>query len=234
MEILDVFIELILHMDVYLADLASAYGAWIYAVLFLIVFCETGLVVTPFLPGDSLLFAAGALAAVGAMSVQWLVVVLIVAAVAGDSVNYTVGRWFGLRLLHIRNRFLNQRHLERTTGFYETHGGKTIVLARFIPIVRTYAPFVAGIGRMNYKRFLLYNVAGGIVWVTLFVGVGYFFGNVPIVKENMALFVLGIIAVSVLPLIVRWAARISATRTHEERQTHQADRFFSGDAGARD
>jgi membrane-associated protein len=205
MELLRTLLDLLLHLDVHLSAMIQAYGAWTYAILFLIVFCETGLVVTPFLPGDSLLFAAGTFAALGAMGLIPLCVVLIVAAILGDTVNYWAGHWVGPGIFHKdTGRLLRKEHLERTHRFYEKHGGKTIVLARFIPIVRTFAPFVAGIGRMNYGHFIAYNVGGGILWVVLFVGAGYFFGNIPAVKERFTLVILGIIGVSLLPVVVEF------------------------------
>jgi membrane-associated protein len=194
-------IDLFLHLDRHLADITQAYGGWTYAILFLIIFCETGLVVTPFLPGDSLLFAAGSLATLGGLRPGVLVVLLIIAAVAGDTVNYHVGQYIGPRAFSGRVRFLRQEHLERTRQFYARHGAKTIVLARFIPIIRTFAPFVAGVGIMDYRRFLAYNVAGGVVWVLLFVYAGYFFGNIPAVKQNFTLVILAIIALSFVPVV---------------------------------
>ncbi|MGL4268779.1 MAG: DedA family protein, partial [Plesiomonas sp.] len=187
----------------------ATYGIWIYAILFLIIFCETGLVVTPFLPGDSLLFVAGTLAATGQMNPHTLVALLIVAAILGDAVNYSIGRLFGQRLFsNPHSRIFRQSYLERTHAFYERHGGKTIILARFVPIVRTFAPFVAGMGKMSYRHFALFNVTGGIVWVTAFVYAGYWFGNMPVVKQNLELLILGIIVVSVLPgLIEYWRQR---------------------------
>src|SRR5690606_2024796 len=176
------------------AEIIARFGAGAYGILFLIVFCETGLVVTPFLPGDSLLFAAGAFAALGSFELVPLMLLLIVAAIAGDTVNYWIGARIGPRAFSGNVRFLKQEYLVRTTEFYERHGGKTIVLARFIPIVRTFAPFVAGVGRMHYGRFLAYNVIGAVVWVTLFTLAGYFFGNIPAVKENFTLVILVIIA----------------------------------------
>ena len=188
MELLATLLDIALHLDQHLQALVAAYGAWVYLILFLIVFCETGLVVTPFLPGDSLLFVAGAIAAAGGMNIHLLVVLLIIAAVSGDAVNYAVGHYLGPRVFHSReSRWLNPRHLERAHAFYERHGGKTIIIARFVPIVRTFAPFVAGIGSMTYKRFLLFNVVGGALWVLLFVPAGYFFGSVPFVKNNFSL-----------------------------------------------
>jgi membrane-associated protein len=193
-------VDYVLHLDHHLVQLIQAYGAWTYLILFAIVFLETGLVVTPFLPGDSLLFAAGALAAKGAMDVWVLFAILSVAAVLGDSVNYWIGRAVGPRVFREDVRFLNRKHLDRTHRFYEKHGGKTIFLARFVPIVRTFAPFVAGVGTMNYARFWAYNVVGGVVWVGGFLLAGYWFGNLPVVKNNFSLVILGIIVVSVLPI----------------------------------
>ena len=202
MELLREFIDFFLHLDVHLAEIIDRFGAGAYGILFLIVFCETGLVVTPFLPGDSLLFAAGAFAALGSFELVPLMVLLIVAAIAGDTVNYWIGARIGPRAFSGNVRFLKQEYLVRTTEFYERHGGKTIVLARFIPIVRTFAPFVAGVGRMNYARFLAYNVIGAVVWVTLFALAGFYFGNIPAVKENFTLVILAIIGVSVLPIAI--------------------------------
>lgn len=199
MELLAQFVDLMLHLDQHLALLVENYGTWVYALLFLIVFSETGLVVTPFLPGDSLLFVAGALAAVGGLDVGVLIALLIVAAILGDTVNYAVGKWFGARLA--TSRWIKPEYLTRTQAFYDRHGGKTIVLARFIPIVRTFAPFVAGIGAMHYRRFIAYNVGGAIAWVVFFVGGGYLFGNLPIVRQNLSLVLLGIIVLSLTPLL---------------------------------
>lgn len=202
MELLREFIDFFLHLDVHLAEIIERFGAGAYGILFLIVFCETGLVVTPFLPGDSLLFAAGAFAALGSFELVPLMLLLIVAAIAGDTVNYWIGARIGPRAFSGNVRFLKQDYLVRTTEFYERHGGKTIVLARFIPIVRTFAPFVAGVGRMNYARFLAYNVIGAVVWVTLFTLAGFYFGNIPAVKDNFTLVILAIIALSVLPIAI--------------------------------
>lgn len=209
MGLLQTMFDFILHIDVHLAAMVATYGIWIYAILFLIVFCETGLVVTPFLPGDSLLFVAGTLAATGQMNPHTLVALLIVAAILGDAVNYSIGRLFGQRLFsNPQSRIFRQAYLERTHAFYERHGGKTIILARFVPIVRTFAPFVAGMGKMSYRHFALFNVTGGIVWVTAFVYAGYWFGNMPVVKQNLELLIFGIIFVSVLPgLIEYWRQR---------------------------
>ena len=202
-EIVDFFVGIagfILHIDTHLTEIIAQYGGWTYAILVLIVFCETGLVVTPFLPGDSLLFAAGALSAGQGLHPIVLVVLLFVAAVVGDGVNYAIGKAVGLKVFDGRSRFLKPEYLEKTNRFYEKYGGKTIVLARFVPIVRTYAPFVAGAARMSYPRFLFFNVAGGFAWVTLFVLAGYFFGNIPFVQENFGLVVIAIIALSVAPI----------------------------------
>lgn len=194
-----------LHLDRHLGELTSDYGAWTYLILFAIVFCETGLVVTPFLPGDSLLFAAGAIASLGTLDVGLLTCLLIVAAILGDSVNYQLGLWLGPRVLRGERSWLfNRKHLNRTHAFFERYGGKTIVLARFVPIVRTFAPFVAGVGAMKYRKFLAYNVVGGIVWVVGFVLSGYLFGNMPVVKRNFSLVILGIIVVSVMPAAWEW------------------------------
>lgn len=204
MEFLGQLFDFILHIDVHLQEIIGRYGALTYLILFLIVFCETGLVVMPLLPGDSLLFAAGTFAALGSLDPGLLVLLLCIAAIAGDTVNYWVGHWVGPRAFSGKVRWLRQDYLRRTEGFYERHGGKTIILARFIPIVRTFAPFVAGVGRMHYGRFLTFNVVGGMVWVALFVLAGYFFGNLPMVRDNFSLVVLAIIGVSVLPLFVEW------------------------------
>ena len=205
MEILQQLASFVLHVDRHLAELIQAYGAWTYLILFLIVFCETGLVVTPFLPGDSLLFAAGTFAALGSLDATLLAALLIGAAILGDTVNYWVGFVVGPGIFHKdTGRFLKKEHLTRTHQFYEKHGGKTIVLARFVPIIRTFAPFVAGVGRMTYWHFVVYNVVGGIVWVILFVGAGYFFGNLPVVKKHFSLVILAIIFLSVLPMVVEY------------------------------
>jgi membrane-associated protein len=194
-EILDLF----LHLDVHLQAVIGTYGVWTYVILFMVIFLETGIVVTPFLPGDSLLFAAGAFAANGSLDVSLLFGLLFVAAVLGDTVNYRIGYAVGPRAFRGRSRFFKQEHLERTHRFYERHGGKTIFLARFMPIIRTFAPFVAGIGRMSYSRFVFYNVFGGLTWTAGFIYGGYYFGNLPIVEQNFTLVVLAIIVLSVLP-----------------------------------
>ena len=195
-------VDFFLHLDTHLAEIIQRFGSGAYLILFLIVFCETGLVVTPFLPGDSLLFAAGTFAALGSFSLVPLILLLVAAAILGDTVNYWIGARIGERAFTGEIRFLKRSHLERTQAFYARHGGKTIALARFIPIVRTFAPFVAGVARMDYPRFLMYNVAGGIVWVVLFTVAGYLFGNIPAVRDNFTLVILAIIGLSVLPIVV--------------------------------
>ena len=200
MELIQHFFDLFLHLDQHLELIIRDYGLWTYLILFLIVFCETGLVVTPILPGDSLLFAAGALAATTSLEVGWLLALLGVAAIAGDTVNYWIGHRVGPKVFSGgRTRLLNREYLDRTHAFYEKHGGKTIVIARFMPIIRTFAPFVAGIGSMNYARFLMYNVVGGVVWVSVFILGGYLFGNIPVVKRNFTLVIMTIIVISILP-----------------------------------
>jgi len=204
--ILDIFLKL----DEVLHGVLQAWGPWTYALLFVVILCETGLVIAPFLPGDSLLFAAGAMAALypDHLNVALLLGLLSIAAIIGDTINYSFGRWIGPRAFTIDKWFLKHEHLERTQAYYERHGGKTIVLARFMPIVRTFAPFVAGVGRMHYPTFLFYNVVGGLAWVLICMLAGYFFGNVPVVKENFELVVVGIVLVSVLPLVWEvWSAR---------------------------
>lgn len=213
MELLTTFIDIILHLDKHLIWLVENYGSWIYVILFLIIFCETGLVVTPFLPGDSLLFVAGAIAATGAMEVQWLVALLILAAFCGDNTNYWIGRYFGPRMFsRADSKLLNRAHLDRTNQFYAKHGGKTIIFARFLPIIRTFAPFVAGIGRMNYPYFVAYSAFGGVFWISFFVVGGYYFGNVPFVKNNLTYFIFGIIIISVLPGIIQFLRNLLGSR----------------------
>ena len=211
MELLGQLLDIILHLDQHLARWTQEMGGWVYVVLFAIVFAETGLVIAPFLPGDSLLFAAGAIAALegSPLSPVWLVILLSAAAVLGDAVNYTVGRRIGPSIFHSStSRLLNRKHLEKTRRFYEKYGGRTIIIARFVPIVRTFAPFVAGIGEMRYARFALYNVTGGIAWVGLFVVAGYLFGNLPFVQRNFHFVILAIIVLSVIPIVVEaWRAR---------------------------
>ena len=199
-------IDFILHIDQHLIELTQTYGLWIYAILFLIVFCETGLVVTPFLPGDSLLFAAGAVAALGGMNVHIAAALLLAAAVIGDAVNFAIGKYFGEKLFaKPDSRVFKREYLDKTHAFYEKYGGKTIILARFVPIVRTFAPFVAGMGNMHYGRFIRYNIIGALMWVGLLIYAGYFFGELPVVKNNFGLVVIGIIVVSVLPMAVEIA-----------------------------
>jgi len=200
MGLISQLIDFILHIDSHLGEIIAQYGTWTYFILFAIIFMETGLVVTPFLPGDSLLFAAGALAATGALDVRILFVLLAVAAIVGDSVNYWVGQRFGPRVFEEDMRFFRREYLVRTQKFYEKHGGKTIFLARFIPIIRTFAPFVAGVGTMRYRKFIVYNVVGALVWTSVFIFAGYFFGNIPIVRDNFGLVVIAIILISVLPV----------------------------------
>jgi len=199
-------IDFVLHIDQHLIELTQTYGLWIYAILFLIVFCETGLVVTPFLPGDSLLFAAGAVAALGGMNVHIAAGLLLAAAVIGDAVNFAIGKYFGEKLFaKPDSRVFKREYLDKTHAFYEKYGGKTIILARFVPIVRTFAPFVAGMGNMHYGRFIRYNIIGALMWVGLLTYAGYFFGELPVVKNNFGLVVIGIIVVSVLPMAVEIA-----------------------------
>ena len=195
-------IDFILHIDIHLATIVSQYGGWTYGILFLIIFCETGLVVTPFLPGDSLLFATGALAAATDLNVIVLFILLSVAAILGDAVNYWVGQTVGEKLFDGRIRYLKREHLDRTHAFYEKYGGKTIVIARFVPIVRTFAPFVAGMGSMSYGKFAAYNVAGGILWIGSLLFAGFLFGNLPIVRDNFGLVIIAIIILSILPAVV--------------------------------
>ena len=200
--------DFILHVDEHLRDFAMLHGAWIYGLLFLIVFLETGVVVTPLLPGDSLLFAAGALAAAGVMDLMTILLLLNLAAVLGDNMNYWIGRFIGPRVFTENRRFLNRKYLLRTQAFYEKHGGKAVIMARFVPIVRTFAPFVAGIGRMHYPRFLAFDVGGGVLWVWSFGLLGYFFGEHPVVEQNFGIVILVIIGLSIVPVVVElWRVR---------------------------
>jgi membrane-associated protein len=216
---MDSLIDLFLHLDRHLAEFVAAYGAWVYGLLFVIVFAETGLVVTPFLPGDSLLFAAGALSATGALDIKIVVILLVVAAVGGDAVNYGIGRFIGPRIFRAEDtsgtlhKLLNREHLDRAHAFFERYGGMAVVLARFVPIVRTFVPFVAGAGAMKYSAFAFYNVAGGMAWVAICVGAGYAFGQVPIIKENFSLVALGIVAVSLIPMVVEFVRHRRAARS---------------------
>lgn len=205
MELVAALWDFLMHLDAHLAAFIAEHGVWVYALLFAIVFCETGLVVTPFLPGDSLLFVVGALAAAGGMDIVLVMVLLVTAALSGDNVNYWIGRWAGPKVFRAEDsRWLNRRHLERTHAFYERHGGKAIIIARFVPIVRTYVPFVAGIGAMPYARFLAFSVAGALLWVVSLCLAGYWFGNIPLVKDNLAVAIMVIVAVSVLPIAVEF------------------------------
>lgn len=201
MELLTAFLDVVLHLDVHLLKLTAEYGVWVYAILFLIIFCETGLVVTPFLPGDSLLFVAGALCGLGALQLEWLFPLLALAAFSGDNTNYWIGRLLGMRLLKRADGWIRREHLDKTHAFYEKHGSKTIVLARFLPIVRTFAPFVAGIGLMPYRLFILSSAIGSLAWIGSLTVAGYYFGNIPLIKNNLTLIVLGIVALSFLPAL---------------------------------
>jgi membrane-associated protein len=202
-EWLAAFWDVFAHLDRHLTELVGTYGAWVYGLLFLIVFLETGLVVTPFLPGDSLLFVAGTLAGAGSLNAHLLAVLLVIAAVIGDSLNYAIGHYLGPRVFKYEDSLLfKQAYIEKTNGYFRKYGGRTIVIARFLPIVRTYAPFVAGIGRMEYRRFLTFNVAGALLWVVLLTYAGYFFGNLPVVKNNLSLVIIGIILASISPGII--------------------------------
>jgi membrane-associated protein len=209
MEWLKIFINIFLHLDKHLDTVVQSYGVWAYLILFAIIFAETGLVVTPFLPGDSLLFAAGAMAAIGSLDLTSLFLLLTVAAILGDTVNYAVGKYLGPRVA----RFLKQEHLDRTHAFFERYGGKTIIIARFVPIVRTFAPFVAGIGTMTYSKFIIYNIVGGIAWVAICVFAGFYFGNMRIVKDNFSLVVLAIIAISIMPAVIEYARHRKREKT---------------------
>ncbi|HET7731193.1 MAG TPA: DedA family protein [Usitatibacter sp.] len=198
-------LDIVLHLDVHLLEWVAEYGVWIYAILFAIIFSETGFVVTPFLPGDSLLFVAGAIAATGEMNVHLLFALLTLAAILGNSVNYAIGRWLGRTFFREKgSKWLNPRHLEKAHAFYEEHGGKAVVISRFLPIVRTYIPFVAGMAAMQARLFTLYNVAGALLWVGSLAYAGYFFGNIPWIKGNLTAIILGIIAVSLLPLVIAY------------------------------
>jgi len=220
MDTVKLLIDMVLHLDRHLADMSDLLGGWLYAILFAVVFCETGLIVTPFLPGDSLLFAVGALVAIpeAQLSFPLMFVLLLIAAIFGDAVNYSIGRTLGPKVFHSEtSRLLNRQHLLKAQEFYIRHGGKAILLARFLPIVRTFAPFVAGIGKMNRMRFWMFNVSGAICWVGLFLTAGFYFGNMPVIKRNFSLVILGIIVVSVLPVIYEWyKARKEAARKEPE------------------
>lgn len=230
MELLKQLIDFVLHLQEHLHQLTQDYGKWVYGILFLIIFCETGLVVTPFLPGDSLLFAVGALAADPASGLNvWIAAgIIFAAAVLGDTVNYSIGKFAGEKLAARFPRLIKQKHLDTTNEFFEKYGGKTIILARFVPIVRTFAPFVAGSGAMNYRKFMFFNVTGAVLWVVTIVPAGWFFGNIPVVKENFELVVVGIIVVSVLPMVYEiWKAR--QVKPREEGIRREADPETSGE-----
>jgi membrane-associated protein len=222
MEFLRDVIEFVLHLDRHLLELCTAYGTWVYAIIFVVIFCETGLVVTPILPGDSLLFAVGSLTAIGALDLGTSMIVLALAAILGDTVNYWIGDYVGPKVFYQEHgRLLNREYLLRTHRFYERHGGKTIVLARFLPIIRTFAPFVAGIGTMTYRRFLLFNVTGGILWVCLFVLAGHFFGSIPVIKNNFSLVIIFLVLIPGIPSLVEFIRiqiqrRKSKTASSEE------------------
>lgn len=205
MELVNKIIDIALHLDKYLGALIQQYGLWTYAILFAVIFIETGFVVMPFLPGDSLLFAAGTFAAVGALKIGWLIALLATAAIIGDTVNYWVGHFLGPKVFHKENsRIFKKEYLDRTHAFFEKYGGKTIIIARFVPIVRSFAPLIAGIGRMSYGKFIAYNVVGGIGWVVLLTGAGYFFGNIPVVRKNFSLVILAIIVISTIPAVTEY------------------------------
>lgn len=203
MSLIGIFLDFVLHLDKHLNSVVQTYGTYTLLILFCIIFAETGLVITPFLPGDSLLFAAGAIAAQGPLNIYHLFILLIIAAVIGDTINYSIGNYLGHKVFKKeKSRFFKKEYLDRTEKFYEKHGKKTIILARFVPIIRTFAPFVAGIGKMNYLEFIAYNVIGGITWVALFVFGGYFFGNIPIIKNNFSIVILAIIILSIMPMVI--------------------------------
>jgi membrane-associated protein len=205
MDLIKEAIEFVLHIDVHLLSLCTAYGTWVYGILFVVVFCETGLVVTPFLPGDSLLFAIGSLVSLGALEGRIAAPLLVAAALCGDNVNYWIGRYLGPRVFQKENsRFLNKEYLERTHRFYEKHGRKTVVIARFLPIIRTFAPFVAGIGRMTYRIFLTFSILGAALWVTVFVGGGYLFGNIPVIKNNFSIVIIALVLIPGTPALVEF------------------------------
>ena len=217
MEFIKYLIDLFLHLDKHLNEIILQYGVVTYGILFLVIFAETGFVFTPFLPGDSLLFAAGTFAAIGSFNIHLLFLILSIAAIIGDSVNYWIGHYIGMKLFEKNNRFLKKEYLERTHKFYEKHGGKTIILARFIPIIRTFAPFVAGVGAMTYTKFIAYNIIGGIAWCAAFIYGGYFFGNLSFVKNNFSFVIMAIILISVLPIFIEYFRhRLSKSQTNTE------------------
>jgi membrane-associated protein len=202
MDILHWFIDFVLHIDNHLASIIQNFGPWTYAILFAIIFIETGVVIAPYLPGDSLIFAVGAFAAIGAFNLPIILILLILAAILGDSLNYATGKYFGPKVFSRNYKWLDRKALDKSKKFFDTHGAKTIILARFVPILRTFAPFIAGVSNMQYRKFLTYNVIGGALWVSLFMFAGYFFGNLPFVKDNFSLVVIGIIIVSLIPVII--------------------------------
>jgi membrane-associated protein len=205
MDIIINFIDFFIHLDRYIPIIIDTFGIWAYVIVFLVIFCETGLVVTPILPGDSLLFALGTFAALGSLNIEALLILLCIAAVAGDTVNYTIGHFIGPKVFHYEDsRFFKKEYLLKTHRFYEKHGGKTIVIARFMPIIRTFAPFVAGVGAMSYPKFILYNISGGIAWVCIFLLGGYFFGNITSVKNNFTVVIIAIVIVSVMPGFIEY------------------------------
>lgn len=213
MDILVMFFNFVMHLDENLTQLANDFGIWTYLILFLVIFCETGLVVTPFLPGDSMIFVIGALSASGELNFPAIVAVLMVAAILGDTCNYHIGKFLGPKVFKKENvRFLNKEYLLRTHNFYEKHGGKTIIFARFIPIIRTFAPFVAGMGAMSYLKFLSYNIIGGIIWVALFAFGGYYFGDLPVVENNFSIVIMAIIVISIIPAVVTFLKEKSSNR----------------------
>lgn len=212
MDLLTAFIDIVLHLDAQLLSLTQQYGVWVYAILFLIIYSETGLVIAPFLPGDSLLFVAGALCGMGALQLEWLVPLLVLAAFSGDNTNYWIGRLVGMSLLK-RTRLIKREHIDKTHAFYERHGGKTVILARFLPIIRTFAPFVAGIGMMDYRKFVMFSALGSVAWITSLTVAGYLFGNIPVVKNNLTLIIVIIIVISLLPAISEFIRHLKSKQS---------------------
>jgi membrane-associated protein len=211
-DLLTAFIDIVLHLDAQLLSLTQQYGVWVYAILFLIIYSETGLVIAPFLPGDSLLFVAGALCGMGALQLEWLVPLLVLAAFSGDNTNYWIGRLVGMSLLK-RTRLIKREHIDKTHAFYERHGGKTVILARFLPIIRTFAPFVAGIGMMDYRKFVMFSALGSVAWITSLTVAGYLFGNIPVVKNNLTLIIVIIIVISLLPAISEFIRHLKSKQS---------------------
>ncbi|MCG6932235.1 MAG: DedA family protein [Gallionella sp.] len=202
--------DIVMHLDAHLLALTQQYGIWVYAILFLIIYSETGLVVAPFLPGDSLLFVAGALCGMGALQLEWLVPLLVLAAFCGDNTNYWIGRLVGISLLkHAGEKLIRREYIDKTHSFYERHGGKTVILARFLPIIRTFAPFVAGIGIMHYRKFVLFSALGSVAWISSLSVAGYLFGNIPVVKDNLTLIILGIVVISLIPAAAEFIRRLA-------------------------